>query len=100
MLYFYALVKVIRLCIEKLTLLYDPFRYSIEDPHCPVTVDPVLGHLSLKRQLDREQESSYTFQVIAEEDVINGMMYIQYIKINVVFTVTVLQFYVCLIMLN
>ncbi|XP_056599536.1 cadherin-5 [Triplophysa dalaica] len=47
-------------------------RYSIEDPHCPVTVDPVQGHLSLKKQLDREQESSYTFQVIAQEDVING----------------------------
>nr|XP_055033075.1 cadherin-11-like [Misgurnus anguillicaudatus] len=47
-------------------------RYSIEDPDCPVSVDPVQGHLSLKRQLDREQDSSYTFQVIAQEDMPNG----------------------------
>ncbi|XP_043100166.1 cadherin-5 [Puntigrus tetrazona] len=49
-------------------------RYSIEDSNCPVTVDPVQGHLSLKRQLDREEKSSYTFQVTAQEDVSNGLM--------------------------
>ncbi|XP_073722623.1 cadherin-5-like [Misgurnus anguillicaudatus] len=47
-------------------------RYSIEDPDCPVSVDLIQGHLSLKRQLDREQDSSYTFQVIAQEDMPNG----------------------------
>ncbi|XP_051501240.1 cadherin-5 [Myxocyprinus asiaticus] len=55
-------------------------RYSIEDPNCPVSVDPVLGHLSLKRQLDREQESSYTFQVKAQEDTPNGQ--ISYAMVN------------------
>ncbi|XP_016394466.1 cadherin-5-like [Sinocyclocheilus rhinocerous] len=48
-------------------------RYSIEDANCPVAVDPVQGHLSLKRQLDREQESLHTFQVTAHEDVPNGL---------------------------
>ncbi|RXN12486.1 cadherin-5-like protein [Labeo rohita] len=48
-------------------------RYSIEDPNCPVTVDPVQGHLSLKKQLDREEQSSYTFQVTAHEDIPNGL---------------------------
>ncbi|KAI2662486.1 Cadherin-5 [Labeo rohita] len=43
-------------------------RYSIEDPNCPVTVDPVQGHLSLKKQLDREEQSSYTFQVLDIND--------------------------------
>ncbi|XP_052008091.1 cadherin-5 [Xyrauchen texanus] len=55
-------------------------RYSIEDSNCPVTVDSVLGHLSLKRQLDREQESSYTFQVKAQEDTPNGQ--ISYAMVN------------------
>lgn len=62
-------------------------RYSIEEPHCPVTVDPVQGHLSLKKQLDREQESSYTCQVIAQEDVVNGqksyaMVHLKVLDIN------------------
>lgn len=48
-------------------------RYTIEDPNCPVVVDPVNGYLSLKRTLDREQEFSYTFQVTAHEDVQNGL---------------------------
>ncbi|KAK2914028.1 hypothetical protein Q8A67_002427 [Cirrhinus molitorella] len=55
-------------------------RYSIEDPNCPVVVDPVQGHLSLKKQLDREEESSYTFQVTAHEDVPNGLK--SYAKVN------------------
>ncbi|XP_051562731.1 cadherin-5-like [Myxocyprinus asiaticus] len=62
-------------------------RYSIEDPNCPVSVDPVQGHLSLKRQLDREQEPSYTFQVTAQEDTPNGqksyaMVYLKVLDIN------------------
>uniref|UniRef100_A0A8C2L5C5 Cadherin-5 n=1 Tax=Cyprinus carpio TaxID=7962 RepID=A0A8C2L5C5_CYPCA len=48
-------------------------RYSIEDANCPVAVDPVQGHLSLKRQLDREQQSLHTFKVTAHEDVPNGL---------------------------
>ncbi|XP_051993183.1 cadherin-5-like [Xyrauchen texanus] len=61
--------------------------YSIEDPNCPVSVDPVQGHLSLKRQLDREQEPSYTFQVTAQEDTPNGqksyaMVYLKVLDIN------------------
>uniref|UniRef100_A0A8C1F9A4 Cadherin-5 n=1 Tax=Cyprinus carpio carpio TaxID=630221 RepID=A0A8C1F9A4_CYPCA len=48
-------------------------RYSIEDSNCPVAVDPVQGHLSLKKQLDREDKSSYAFWVIAQEDVPNGL---------------------------
>ncbi|NP_001003983.1 cadherin-5 precursor [Danio rerio] len=48
-------------------------RYTIEDANCPVDVDPVNGYLSLKRTLDREQESLYTFQVTAHEDVLNGL---------------------------
>ncbi|XP_073693013.1 cadherin-5 [Garra rufa] len=55
-------------------------RYSIEDPNCPVTVDPVHGHLSLKKQLDREEESSYLFQVTAHEDIPNGLK--SYAKVN------------------
>ncbi|KAK2914027.1 hypothetical protein Q8A67_002426 [Cirrhinus molitorella] len=55
-------------------------RYSIEDPNCPVVVDPVQGHLSLKKQLDREEESSYTIQVTAHEDVPNGLK--SYAKVN------------------
>ncbi|XP_058639185.1 cadherin-5 [Onychostoma macrolepis] len=49
-------------------------RYSIEDPNCPVAVDPVQGHLSLKKQLDREDKPSYTFQVTAQENTPNGLM--------------------------
>ncbi|XP_016105250.1 cadherin-5-like isoform X2 [Sinocyclocheilus grahami] len=48
-------------------------RYSIEDSNCPVAVDPVQGYLSLKKQLDREDKSSYTFQVTAQENVTNGL---------------------------
>ncbi|XP_059389974.1 cadherin-5 [Carassius carassius] len=48
-------------------------RYSIEDSNCPVAVDPVQGHLSLKKELDREDKSLYTFQVTAQEDVPNGL---------------------------
>nr|AMR55388.1 cadherin-5 [Schizothorax prenanti] len=48
-------------------------RYSIEDPNSPVAVDPVQGHLSLKKQLDREDKSSYTFQVTAQEDAPSGL---------------------------
>lgn len=61
-------------------LTFDHSRYSIEDPNCPVTVDPVQGHLSLKKQLDREEQSSYTFQVTAHEDIPNGKIY--YYQLN------------------
>ncbi|XP_065145374.1 cadherin-5 [Paramisgurnus dabryanus] len=47
-------------------------RYFIEDQHCPVSVHPIQGYLSLNKQLDREHESSYTCQVTAQEDVQNG----------------------------
>ncbi|XP_073715295.1 cadherin-5 [Misgurnus anguillicaudatus] len=47
-------------------------RYFIEDSHCPVSVDPIQGYLSINTQLDREHESSYTCQVTAQEDVPNG----------------------------
>ncbi|XP_026071241.1 cadherin-5-like isoform X2 [Carassius auratus] len=52
----------------------NKIRYSIEDSNCPVAVDPVQGHLSVKRQLDREQQSLHTFKVTAHEDVPNGLM--------------------------
>ncbi|XP_077085394.1 cadherin-5 [Siphateles boraxobius] len=58
-------------------------RYSIEDPNCPVAVDAVQGHLSLKWQLDREQESSYTFQVTAHEDKPNGLKSYAMVKLQV-----------------
>lgn len=58
-------------------------RYSIEDPNCPVTVDAVQGRLSLKWQLDREQESSYTFQVTAHEDKPNGLKSYAMVKLKV-----------------
>ncbi|XP_016363337.1 cadherin-5-like [Sinocyclocheilus anshuiensis] len=58
-------------------------RYSIEDANCPVAVDPVQGHLSLKRQLDREQESLHTFQVTAHEDVPNGLRSYAMVKLKV-----------------
>ncbi|XP_026123649.1 cadherin-5 [Carassius auratus] len=48
-------------------------RYSIEDSNCPVAVDAVQGRLFLKKELDREDKSSYTFQVTAQEDVPNGL---------------------------
>ncbi|XP_067294022.1 cadherin-5 [Pseudorasbora parva] len=58
-------------------------RYSIEDPNCPVHVDAVLGLLTLERELDREQESSYTFHVTAHEDNLNGLKSNAVVKLKV-----------------
>ncbi|XP_067258180.1 cadherin-5 [Chanodichthys erythropterus] len=58
-------------------------RYSIEDPNCPVAVDSLQGLLSLKRQLDREQKSSYTFSVTAHEDIQNGLKSYAEVKLKV-----------------
>lgn len=59
-------------------LTFDHSRYSIEDPKSPVAVDPVQGHLSLKKQLDREDKSSYIFQITAQEDVPSGKTHLHF----------------------
>ncbi|XP_059369961.1 cadherin-5-like isoform X2 [Carassius carassius] len=58
----------------------NKIRYSIEDANCPVAVDHVQGQLSVKRQLDREQQSLHTINVTAHEDVPNGLM--SYARVN------------------
>ncbi|KAJ8343699.1 hypothetical protein SKAU_G00310280 [Synaphobranchus kaupii] len=46
---------------------HHSIRYSIDDPKCPVKIDPKTGDMYTARKLDRELIPLHTFYVTAEE---------------------------------